>query len=100
MHHEAPVYIPNYTSTVCRVLLTSLVFIKFIKLNLIIKLNHKYDDPPPLVSSKFNGSDPSPICSDPPTPPILIDQSLRYEEHHMPGYASLLGGLVPSKTLS
>ena len=47
----------------------SAVFIKF------IKLNHKYDDPPPLASSKFNdpplcegskSSDPPPICSDPP----------------------------------
>ena len=58
-------------------LLTSLIFIKF------IKLNHKYDDPPPLASSKFNdpplceGSksrDPPPfVPTHPPPPrPILI----------------------------
>ena len=65
--------------------------VHFYSCKIVKSLNHKYDDPPPLASSKFNdlplcqgskSSDPSPICSDPP--PILIDQSLKRQSlRHM-----------------
>ena len=59
-------------------LLTSLVFIKF------IKLNHKYDDPPSLASSKFN--DP-PLwegskSSDPPPLYLLTSPKREYIDHN------------------